>query len=70
MYAPLRERGWLRAVFASNVVGFTVDSLLFLWLAFGSLDFIEGQLVGKAYMTGLAVVGLWLWRRRAGALAD
>ena len=37
---PLRERGWLRAVFASNVVGFTVDSLLFLWLAFGSLDFI------------------------------
>ena len=70
VYAPLRERGWLRAVFASNVVGFTVDSLLFLWLAFGSLEFIEGQLVGKAYMTGLAVVGLWLWRRRAGALAD
>ena len=65
VYTPLRERGWLRAVFASNVVGFTVDSLVFLWLAFGSLEFIEGQLVGKAYMTGLAVVGLWLWRRRA-----
>ena len=65
VYTPLRERGWLRAVFASNVVGFTVDSLLFLWLAFGSLEFIQGQLVGKAYMTGLAVVALWLWRRRA-----
>ena len=65
VYTPLRRRGWLRAVVASNVVGFTADSLLFLWLAFGSLSFIEGQLVGKAYMTGLAVAALWLWRNRA-----
>lgn len=64
VYAPLREGGWLRAVAASNVVGMAVDSALFLWLAFGSLAFIEGQLVGKAYMTVAAVALLALWRGR------
>lgn len=64
VYAPLRRRHWLGAVALSNTVGLVVDSALFLWLAFGSLDFIEGQIVGKAYMTILAVGVLWLWRRR------
>ena len=62
VYEPLRKRRWLTAVFASNVAGFVVDSALFLWIAFGSLDFIEGQLLGKAYMTAVAVVLLWTWR--------
>lgn len=56
VYEPLRERGWLPAVVASNVVGLFVDSLLFLYLAFGSLTFLWGQVVGKAWMTALAVV--------------
>ena len=64
VYTPLRARGWLRAVFASNVAGFTLDSVLFLWLAFGSLAFLNGQLVGKGYMTLGAVAILWAWRNR------
>jgi multidrug efflux pump subunit AcrB len=36
-------------VFASVAAGAVVDSALFLWLAFGSLAFIEGQIVGKVY---------------------
>lgn len=60
VYEPLRHRRWLLAVAASNVVGFVVDSALFLWLAFGSLNFLEGQLLGKFYMTALAVVLLKL----------
>ena len=40
----------------SNTVGLMVDSALFLWLAFGSLAFFWGQVVGKAWMTLLAVV--------------
>lgn len=64
VYHPLHKRGWLRAVVASNVVGFVTDSALFLYLAFGSLDFIEGQLVGKAYMTLLALPMLWYIRSR------
>jgi len=59
IYEPLRRRGWLRAVLASNVVGFTLDSILFLWIAFGSLAYIEGQLLGKGYMTLAAIAALW-----------
>lgn len=56
IYSPLRRRTWLGAVVASNTVGLVVDSALFLWLAFGSLEFLQGQVVGKAWMTLLAVV--------------
>lgn len=64
VYTPLRERRWLWAVALSNTVGLVIDSALFLWLAFGSLDFLAGQVVGKLEMTLLAVVVLWLLRRR------
>jgi MYXO-CTERM domain-containing protein len=42
----------------------TIDSGLFLALAFGSLDFLPGQIVGKLWMTLLAVALLWTVRRR------
>ena len=64
IYTPLRRRNWLGAVALSNTVGLVVDSVLFLWLAFGSLDFLAGQIVGKAYMTILAVGVLWVIRSR------
>lgn len=63
VYTPLRRRDWLLSVFASNVVGLTADSALFLWLAFGSLDYLPGQIVGKAWMTVLALAVLWISRR-------
>lgn len=62
VYTPLAKRHWLTAVTASNTVGLAVDSALFLWLAFGSLTYLPGQIVGKAWMTGLAVVILWAGR--------
>lgn len=65
VYTPLKERHWLGAVALSNTVGLVVDSALFLLLAFGSLAFLPGQIVGKAWMTGLAVAVLWAWRKRA-----
>jgi queuosine precursor transporter len=58
VYTPLRKRRWLLAVALSNVVGLVVDSVLFLMLAFGSLEFLAGQIVGKAWMTALAVAFL------------
>ena len=64
VYTPLRERHWLGAVAASNVVGLIVDSVLFLLLAFGSLEFLGGQIMGKGLMTLAAVSVLWLSRRR------
>jgi uncharacterized PurR-regulated membrane protein YhhQ (DUF165 family) len=64
VYTPLRRRNWLGAVALSNTVGLVADSVLFLALAFGSLEFLAGQVVGKLWMTLLAVALLWAWRRR------
>ena len=64
VYTPLRLRNWLAAVAVSNTVGLLADSVLFLTIAFGSLDFLAGQVVGKLWMTVLAVAVLWIWRRR------
>jgi uncharacterized PurR-regulated membrane protein YhhQ (DUF165 family) len=64
VYTPLRERHLYGALVASNVVGAVIDSALFLWLAFGSLAFIEGQIVGKLWLTALALVVLAVMRRR------
>ena len=55
VYTPLQQRGLVLAVLASSVVGLIADSLLFLWLAFGSLEFLEGQIVGKLLMVLLAL---------------
>ena len=63
VYAPLRVKHWLGAVAASNVVGLIIDSGVFLWLAFGSLDYLPGQVVGKAWVTAAAVATLWVGRR-------
>lgn len=63
VYTPLRRRHFLGAVAASNTVGLVLDSALFLGLAFGSLAFLPGQIVGKAWMTLAAVGVLWVVRR-------
>jgi queuosine precursor transporter len=69
VYTPLAERRWLAAVAASNVVGTVVDSIVFLALAFHSLALLRGQVVGKLWMTLVAVVLLSLARRRFPRLA-
>jgi queuosine precursor transporter len=55
VYTPLQSRGLILAVLASSVVGLIADSLLFLWLAFGSLDFLAGQIAGKLWMVLLSL---------------
>jgi queuosine precursor transporter len=62
VYTPLRQRSFLGAVALSNTAGTVVDSVVFLWLAFGSLQFIEGQIVAKTYMTIAALFVLWVVR--------
>lgn len=61
VYARLRRKGLIPALLASNVVGLVIDSLLFLYLAFGSLQFLTGQIVAKAEMTVLAALVLGVW---------
>ena len=64
VYTPLARRRLVLAVFASSVVGLVVNSVVFLWLAFGSLGFLEGQIVGKAWMVLLALPLIAYMRRR------
>lgn len=66
VYSRIAERSFIGGVFASNVVGLTVDSLLFLWLAFGSLAFLPGQMLGK-FWTTLAAIVLLAGARAAAA---
>jgi uncharacterized PurR-regulated membrane protein YhhQ (DUF165 family) len=63
VYAPLERRTTLGALTLSNTVGLLIDSWLFLTLAFGSLTFFWGQVVGKGEMTVLAVILLAVGRR-------
>ena len=64
VYTPLRKKRLVMAVLASGVVGAIVDSAIFLWIAFGSLDYLTGQVVGKAWMTIGAAAFLWWQRQR------
>ena len=64
VYPPLARQRLVAAVVASSLVGLVVDSVVFLWLAFGSLDFLAGQVVGKAWMVLLSIPFVaWLRRR-------
>jgi uncharacterized PurR-regulated membrane protein YhhQ (DUF165 family) len=64
VYTPLARRRLVLAVLASSSVGLVVDSIVFLWLAFGSLDFLFGQIIGKLWMVLLATPFVAYLRRR------
>ena len=62
IFELLQER-FVLAVAASNVVGLVVDSIVFLLIGFGSLEFFWGQAIGKAWMTLLALPIVYGFRR-------
>jgi uncharacterized PurR-regulated membrane protein YhhQ (DUF165 family) len=64
VYTPLSRRRLVLAVIASGFVGLVVDSLIFLWLAFGSLEFLTGQVIGKSWMVALSIPLIVYLRRR------
>jgi uncharacterized PurR-regulated membrane protein YhhQ (DUF165 family) len=65
----LQRRGLMRAVMASSVVGLVVDSIVFLTIAFGSLAFLPGQIVGKAWAVLISIPLVRLARRLTPAPA-
>lgn len=64
VYKPLRKKGFFKASIVSNVVGFTTDTFLFLYLAGFALtvDTVAGQLWVKALMTLLGVGIIYLFK--------
>ena len=65
VYTPLQQRRLVTAVVASSMVGLVVDSVVFLLLAFGSLQFLPGQVIGKLWAVLIAVPLVRLLRRVA-----
>lgn len=68
VFTPLQRKGLVKAAFLSSLVGLVVDSVLFLFLAFGSLAHLEGQVLGKLMMVLLALPLLALLRARDARL--
>ncbi len=67
VYTPLQRRRLLLAMLASSAVGLVVDSVVFLTLAFGSLDYLGGQILGRAWALLIAFPLVRLMRRVAAA---
>jgi uncharacterized PurR-regulated membrane protein YhhQ (DUF165 family) len=68
VYTPLQRRGLVLAATASSVVGLIIDSIVFLTLAFGSLDLLPGQILGKLWMVAAALPVLAWIRSRERSL--
>jgi len=62
VFTPLQKKGLVKAAFISSVAGLVVDSVVFLSLAFGSLEFLAGQVVGKLIMV-VAALPVLVWIR-------
>lgn len=58
VYTPLARRNLGLALLASGIAGGILDSALFLLLAFGSLDYIVGQIIGKAWGTIASAIAI------------
>lgn len=65
VYSPLRRKNLVAALAMSSLVGAVVDSAIFLLIAFGSLEFLPGQVIGKLWAALVAATVLIAWRRRA-----
>lgn len=56
-YTTIRTRSKPLAVFVSGTSGGIIDSFVFLQIAFGSIQFWQGQIIGK---TAIAIIGATL----------
>jgi uncharacterized PurR-regulated membrane protein YhhQ (DUF165 family) len=63
LYTPLQRRRLVLAVIASAMLGSFVDSAVFLHLAFGSLAYLPGQVVGKTWAVLVSIPFIRLLRR-------
>ena len=63
VYAPLARKRLIAAVAASSIVGAIIDSAVFLLIAFGSLIYLPGQVLGKTWMVLLALPIIHMTRR-------
>ena len=56
VYTYVRKKDRALAIAASGIVGSILDSAVFLFIAFQSLAYIEGQIIGKIAISLLAAI--------------
>lgn len=71
VYTSLRKFNRYWAIFASNTVGSVIDTILFLSVAGFIINgnVFWGQMIGKGWMTLLAILALKLWKSQSKAKA-
>ncbi|WP_421995605.1 VUT family protein [Roseococcus sp.] len=66
IYTAMQKGNFVLAVAASSLVALVLDSVVFLALAFASLDFLIGLVLGKTWIVLLSLpLVAWLRRRDA-----
>jgi uncharacterized PurR-regulated membrane protein YhhQ (DUF165 family) len=71
VYEPLRRRQQrIVGILVSGLVGAIVDSVVFLLIAFGSLEYVTGQVVGKIEATIALAILAWGWTRAVSVRRD
>lgn len=68
VYTPLRRKSRPFAVMASQVVGAIIDSMIFVYLAFGSLEFSAGTALAKIYAGAIVALILTITRKHREAI--
>lgn len=69
VFSVAQKRGILAAIVAANVVGDLVDSVAYLSIAFGSLHYLPGQLVGKLWLSLPFAIALGVRRAHRARVA-
>jgi len=64
VYSKLRLKSKPLAVLSSQVVGAVLDSMLFVYLAFGSLEFSSGNALGKIYAGAIVAFAMLIYKKR------
>lgn len=64
IYTPIAKKRFVRAVVISSIVSAVIDSGIFLWLGFHSLELFPGQVLAKMWVILLAIpLTIWLLKR-------
>jgi uncharacterized PurR-regulated membrane protein YhhQ (DUF165 family) len=70
VYTPLRKYSTFAAVALSGIVGGIVDSLIFLQIAFDSIQYWQGQVIGKMWMALVGAIVLSSIKNYRGSEKD
>lgn len=64
IYTAIAKKRFVRAVVFSSIVSAVIDSGIFLWLGFNSLELFPGQVLAKVWVILLAIpFTMWLLKR-------